>query len=367
MVKFLIFPSKIKLKFSKGYHITCQNARLVTIPSNLTKFLRTTEHQNIIVDLSSNNLSILSCDLFQISTIITLILTKNKISYIPSCFSQSSIQILLLNDNHLRFNQTTILSSSKLIYLDLSNNKIPSLPQIFFFHLRRLRTLILNGEHNLFEENNNQWIRSLTTRNQLRIIICDENLHLPLCLFENLFQTNKLSSIELNSNIHCDCSFVYLPSDKIHFRYCQSQQQQGICNLQSSRFEQGGSLLNLQTNKYRQICANEYQICENISMIKTEQLTTIRIDLPVSNKQIELMKSSSITTTIVTITSSKKDNITAGAIIPFVFVLIIVSIVCLYVILSGQFFKRKNREQTTDFIVKRKKRQDMSSGMQHFH
>ena len=46
-----------------------------------------------------------------------------------------------------------------------------------------------------------------TERNQLTIIICNENFHLPLCLFDNLFQTNKLLSIELNINIHCDCSF----------------------------------------------------------------------------------------------------------------------------------------------------------------
>ncbi|CAF3215912.1 unnamed protein product [Rotaria sp. Silwood2] len=349
-----------------GYHVTCQNAKLYEIPYNLIKFLQTTEHQNLIVDLSSNFLSILPCNFFQISTIITLILTKNYIEYIPWCFSQSSIQILRLNQNQLRFNQTTILSSSKLLYLDISHNKISSLPRTFFNHIRRLRTLILNGEWNLFQLNNDQWIHSLTTRNQLTIIICDENFHLPLCLFNHLFQSNKLLSIELNSNIHCDCSFVYLPLEKIHFHYCQTQQHEGKCNLQSSHFEHGHSLIDLQNDKYRYICAKEYQLCQNIQLNKNYQLSTNNFDLSLSNNHIEsisFIKNSSIivTTIITTVTSTKKENITTGVIIPFVLLLIIVTIVCLYVILSGHFIKMKNREPITDFIIRQKKQQNMSN------
>ncbi|CAF4046955.1 unnamed protein product [Adineta steineri] len=359
-----------------GYHVACQNASLFEIPLNLIKFLQITEHQNLIVDLSSNFLSILSCKIFQISTIIQLILTKNKIESIPSCFSQSSIEILLINQNHLQFNQTTILSSSKLISLDISHNKILQLPRTFFFHLRRLRTLILNGENKLFEKNNDQWIRSLTTRNQLTIIICDENFHLPLCLFDNLFQSKKLFAIELNTNIHCDCSFVYVPLEKIHFQYCQSNylEQQGKCNDQSSSdFKLDQSLIHLQTENYRQLCAKDYETCQNIQLKKNFELTTNDFDVPLSIiNQSELIissiKSSStnefITTTITYVvngTSSKRENITAGAIIPLVLILLIVTIVCLYIILSGQFFKMKNREKFIDLINRRKKQQDISS------
>jgi hypothetical protein len=342
---------------SEGYHVTCQNAKLYEIPFNLTRFLQTTNHQNIIVDLSSNFLSIIPCDFIQISKILTLILTNNRIEYLSSCFSQSSIENLLLNSNPLQFNQTTILSSSKLLHLDISSNKILFLPRTFLLNLRKLRRLIINGEKNLFElNNNNQWIQSLTTRNQLTIIICNENFPLPLCLFDNLFQTNKLLSIELNINIHCDCSFVYLPLEKIHFHYCQSQQsEKGICNLHSSRFEQGHSLLYLQNNKYRQICSKEYQICQE----KNSQL----IHIPLKNNFLSLIKNYSINQSITTTTKtfSKKENLTLGAIISFVLVLLIITIVCIYVILSGNLFKMKNRE----LIINKKKKQNLSSGMKN--
>ncbi|CAF1242560.1 unnamed protein product [Rotaria sp. Silwood1] len=354
-----------------GYHVTCQNAKLYEIPYNLIKFLQKTQHQKLIIDLSSNFLSIIPCDLFQISTIITLILTKNSIEYIPWCFSQSSIQILRLNQNQLRFNQTTILSSSKLYYLDISHNKISTLPRTFFNYIRHLRILILNGELNLFQLNNDQWLRSLTTRNQLKIIICDENFHLPLCLFNYLFQTNKLLSIELNSNIYCDCSFVYLTLKKIHFHYCQIQQQEGKCNLQTSYFIHNYSLINLQNDKYRQICFNEYQFCQNIQLNQNYQLTTNNFNLSLNNNQTKSLlfinNSSIITTTttiitmISTVTFSKKENITAGAIIPFILVLIIMTIVCLYVILSGRIIKIKNRESIKDFIIEQKKQSNMST------
>ncbi|CAF3676239.1 unnamed protein product [Rotaria sordida] len=347
-----------------GYHVTCQNAKLYEIPYNLTKFLQTTEHQNLIVDLSSNFLSIIPCNFFQISTIITLILTKNYIEYIPWCFSQSSIQILRLNQNQLQFNQTTILTSSKLYYLDISHNKISSLPRTFFNYIRRLRILILNNQSNLFQINNDQWIRSLTTRNQLTIIICDENFHLPLCLFNHLFQSNKLLSIELNSNIYCDCSFVYLPLEKIHFHYCQiqHQEQEGKCNLHSSYFKHVHSLIDLQNDKYHQICSKEYQLCQNIQLNKNNQLTTANFDLSLNNNYIESISNLSIiTTSIITVTISKKENVTTGVIIPFILLLIIVTIVCLYVIVSGCFIKMKNREPITDFIIRQKKQQNMKN------
>jgi hypothetical protein len=280
---------------------------------------------------------------------------------LPSCFSQSSIENLFLNENSLRFNQTTILSSSKLIHLDLSNNKISSLPRTFFFYLRRLRRLILNGEEDLFALNNDQWIRSLTTRNQLTIIICNEYFHLPLCLFDNLFQTKKLLSIELNRKISCDCSFVYLPIEKIHFHYCQTDQpSEGICHLESSRFERGQSWIHVQNQKYRQICAEEYQNCQNRPMKTNDRLTTLDFNLP-------FIKNSSISTTIGTITFSKKENMTAGAIISFVLVLLIVTIVCLYVILSGHILKKKHRGKITNLISRKKKQQDISNGTRNFH
>src|SRR5205085_8948680 len=129
------------------------------------------------------------------------------------------------------------------------------------------------------------------------------NFHLPLSLFNNLYQKNKLLSIELNINIHCDCSFVYLPIEKIHFNYCQIQQKQwkGICNQQTSRFEQGHSLINLQNNKYyHQICYEEYQICQNRKINKNYFNLSLNKN-PSINQSI-----TTTTTTIVTIISSKK-------------------------------------------------------------
>ncbi|CAF3634698.1 unnamed protein product [Rotaria socialis] len=352
-----------------GFHITCQNTELYEIPFNLTKFLQTTEHQNLIVDLSLNFLSILPCNFLQISSIITLILTKNRIESIPLCFSQSSIRMLHLNENQLRFSPATILSSSKLLYLDLSHNHLPYLPRTFFNHLRRLRTLILNGELILFEKNNDQWIRSLTTRNQLTIIICDENFHVPLCLFNNLFQSNRLLSMEINSLIHCDCSFVYLPLEKIHFHHCKTQQVQAKCHSQSSIAESGYSLEYLQNTKYRQLCAKEYQLCQNMQLNKNDQLTTRDFDVTLSNHRLEssisYIQSSlinkSMATTMSTVTSSKKENITAGVIIPLVILLLIVTIVSLYVILSGRLITMKNREQMTNFIMRQRKQKYISN------
>jgi hypothetical protein len=200
------------------------------------------------------------------------------------------------------------------------------------------------------------------------MIICDDNFQVPLCLFDYLFQSNKLLAIELNTNIHCDCSFVYLPLNKIHFQQCQSEQQEERCNLQSSRFEHGHSLIHLQNNKYHQLCAQEYQTCQKT----TKNFISTELDMPVRNKTIELISliknSSIITSTIVIATSSKKDNITAGAIIPFVLLLLIVTIVCVYVILSGHFFKLKYHQKSTSLITKRKKQQNIvADGMHNFH
>ena len=307
------------------------------------------------------------CSFFQIPAIITLILTKNQIEYIPSCFSQSSIQLLQLNENRLHFNQSNMFSSSKLLHLDISHNKISYLPSKFFYHFRRLRTLILNGQKNLFEQANYDWIRSLTTRNQLTLVICDENFPLPLCLFDNLFRSNKLLSIELNSQVHCDCSLVYLSIDKIHFRYChnqqQQQQQQGKCNAQSSRFEHGHLLVHLQTKKYRQICTEEYEFCQNMQLNRNYQLTTKNSNVSVTISPIELLslvKNSSIdrtiTTTMIVVTSSKKENSATYVIISFVLLSLIMTLVCLYLILSRRFSQVKNRNKITDFMIGRRKR-----------
>ena len=348
--------------FAKGFHVTCRNARLYEISLNLSNFLQTTNHQNLIVDLSSNFLSRIPCHFFRISTIITLVLTKNRIESFPSCFSQSTIETLLLNDNHLRFNQTTVLSSSKLLHLDISSNQISELPRTFFTHLRRLRRLIINDEKELFQINKDQWLRSLTTRNQLTLIICNENLHLPLCLFDSLFQSKRLLAIELNRHVHCDCSLVYLPREKIHLNHCQVEGET-ICHPQTSRFERGHSWIYLQEEKYRQICTEEYQTCRNLPAIEEKQLTTSEKNLPLIRSS--LINQTIATSTIVIITSSRKENITAGAIISFVLVLLIVTIVCLYVILSGHLFQMKNRPRTTDLIVRKKKQQDIPSATKH--
>jgi hypothetical protein len=119
--------------------------------------------------------------------------------------------------------------------------------------------------------------------------------------------------------------------------------------------------LHLQEDKYRQICAEEYRICQN----ENNQLTTK--DYNLSLIETSSINQSIITSTIITITSSKKDNMTAGAIISFILVLLIVTIVCLYVILSGHLFQIKNRQRTTDLMVRKKKQQDMSSGMHKSH
>ena len=417
--------------------MTCQNAQMKDIPLDLIDFLRTTSHQNLIVDLTGNILSIISCQFFQIPTILTLILNQNQFEYLPSCFSQSSIEYLYLNHNRLHFNETSLLSSSKLLHLDLSANNITSLPRTFFTHLRRLRRLIIDGNENLFHGNNDLWIRSLTTRNQLTLVICKENFRLSLCLFDSLFQTKKLLAIQLNPNLHCDCSFVHLPMEKIHFQYCQSQgqqlSQQGICNPQSSPFEPGDSVIHLQNPKYRQMCAEEYHTCRSLSTspstttTTTEEYTSSSIESSSITHSSEIstiltttttttISTASITTTSTTTTiattitttttiattitttttiattitttttivittatttiaattttitiattttiSSKKENVTTGAVISFILVLLIVSIICLYVVLSGHLFRMKNRRRTTDLTVRKKEHQQMPS------
>ena len=336
------------------------------IPFNLTEFLRTTTHQNLIVDLTSNILSTISCSFLQIPTILTLILTDNQLECLPSCFSRSAIEYLHLKHNRLQFNQSTILASSKLLHLDLSENNLSSLPRTFFAHLRRLQRLIIDGNENLFLEQNNrnqQWIRSLNTRNQLTLIICKANFRLSLCLFDNLFQTKKLLSLELNANLHCDCSLVHLPIDRIHFQYCQSEQQQGVCNDQSSPFEPGRSIYHVQNSKYRQICTEEYHACRSPSTASITTRTTTTETYSSSSMESSFNNPSIITSTMLTTTTtittilSKKENMTTGAIVSFVLILLIVSIICLYVILSGHLFQMKNRRRTTDLMVRKKEQQ----------
>ncbi|CAF0974987.1 unnamed protein product [Adineta ricciae] len=348
---------------SDGYHIICRNANLSEIPLTLIRFLQITVHQNLILDLSSNSLSIISCQIFQIPTILRLTLTDNRIQSLPLCFSQSSIEYLKLNKNQLQFNETTILSSSKLLYLDISENAISRLPRTFFFHLRRLQTLVLNHSHELFQADRDQWIRSLSTRNQLTLVICDEHFHLPFCLFNHLFQLNKILTIELNGYIHCDCSFVYLPFDKIRFQYCQSDRltdQHGRCDIHSSRFARGYSLIELQNETYRQLCAKEYQTCQTLSWKRNSPLSP-DFDVSRNESTIKQVQITTMTTTFTAETSSKRDNTSAGAIIPFVLILLLVTIVCLYVVLSGHFFRGKTQQNINGLIDKRKKQQTLSS------
>jgi len=99
------------IEISKGFHVKCSNGKLRELPLNLTTYLRSTEHQNLIVDLSSNLLSQLPCSLFDNRHLRTLILTNNQFHSIPTCFSRSSIENLILKENTLEFNQTNILSS----------------------------------------------------------------------------------------------------------------------------------------------------------------------------------------------------------------------------------------------------------------
>lgn len=343
---------------------------------NLIDFLRTTSHQNLIVDLTGNILSTIPCQFFQIPTILTLILNRNQFEYLPSCFSQSSIEYLHLNHNHFHFNATNLLSSSKLLHLDLSENKITNLPRTFFTHLRRLRRLIIDGNENLFHTNNDQWIRSLTTRNQLTLVICKEYFRLSLCLFDSLFQTKKLLAIQLNPNLHCDCSFVLLPMERIHFQYCQSQgqEQQGFCHPQSSLFEPGRSVVELQHSKYRQKCAEEYHICRSLSPSSSTTTTIITTEQYMSSfmESVSIIQSTAISTsttrTVMTTSiaattpiTSKKENITTGAVISFILVLLIVSIICLYAALSGHLFRTKTRRRTTDLTVRKKEQQPMGN------
>jgi hypothetical protein len=117
----------------------------------------------------------------------------------------------------------------------------------------------------------------------------------------------------------------------------------------------------------------EYQTCQTIQAKTKSPLPAAQFDESRSDQQaksISAMKSTSmnelITSTLTTETSSKRDNISAGAIIPFVLVLLIVTIVCLYVLLSGRLLKGKNHGKTSDLIDKRKKQHVTSSGMPSF-
>ena len=171
----------------------------------------------------------------------------------------------------------------------------------------------------------------------------------------------------MNSQVHCDCSLVYLSLDKIHFRYCQNQQQ-GKCNAQSSRFEHGHFLVHLQTKKYRQICTEEYEFCQNTQLDKNYQLTTKNSNVSVTISPIELVSSvknssidQTITTTMITITSSQRENSTTNVIIPFILLSLIMTLICLYLILSRRFPHVKNRNKITDFIIRRRKQHDKTN------
>ncbi|CAF5149260.1 unnamed protein product, partial [Rotaria magnacalcarata] len=156
---------------------------------------------------------------------------------------------------------------------------------------------------------------------------------------------------------------------KIHFHHCQTQQVQATCHSQSSIAESGYSLEYLQNTKYRRLCEKEHQLCQNMQMNKNHQLTTRDSDLSLSNHRLESSTSyiqsslinNSMATTMSTVTSSKKENITAGVIIPLVIILLIVTIVSLYVILSGRLITMKNRKQMTNFIMGQRKQKNISN------
>ena len=342
--------------------MTCQRAGLEQIPLNLVEFLRTTDHPSLSVDLTGNALVSLPCSFLRIPTIITLILTNNRIQSLPACFSHSSIQTLVLTRNSLRFNRTNLLSSRKLLSLDLSHNELPSLPSTFLSSLPRLRTLIIDGEHHLLEQNNEHWLRAIPTRNQLTVRMCDPHLPLSLCLFHHLFQSHKLLAVEIHSHVYCDCSVVYLPADRIHFQSCSLEPSQ--CDERASRFAHGRPLSELATENYRRQCADEFELCQG-SPGNGQPWASHEFRLPSSDGRISTASANeSITTTTTTVaTSPKKENRTAGAIIPFLLLLLIVTIVCLYVILSGQCCRMRASETISNYIIKRRKQSESLNGM----
>ena len=360
-----------------GYHVLCQHAGLSQIPSELINHLYSTAHQQIMVDLSWNSLSVLPCDFLQLTSMISLIVTNNRLESIPTCFSQSAIQTFVVKNNTLRFNQTHLLSSRKLLHLDLSENRLPSLPSTFLIHLRRLRTLVLTGQSHLLESNHDHWIRSIPTRNQLSLVLCDEHLSLSLCLFPDLFQEKKLFALELHSHVNCDCSLVYLPAEKLQFRQCSPKHVPlGQCDQHVSRFDQGQSIGQFRKQNYRRICAPEYERCQQLAWNKQYLANTTRFlstdaSRAFSPSQVQLVSligNSSVIeprttmgTSIAFTVTSKKDNMSAGAIISLSLLLLLVTVVCLYVILSRHYFKMKHHQKFTDYMIKRRKKRPSSN------
>ena len=350
--------------FSLGFHLNCRQSNLNEIPLEFLRYLQQTDHQQLIVDFSSNRLSTIDCDLFRISTIKTLILTDNHFQSIPTCFSQSSIEYLILKRNYLRFNSSTILSSRKLIHLDLSENFLPSLPSNFLHYLRRLRTLVMTSEEHLFHWSTSEWLRSISSRNQLSVVLCTEHVPLSLCLFNHLFEEKKLFMIELHPQVFCDCTWIYLPLDRINFRRCFHSDDTPIaqCHRHSSRFEHGYSIDQLQKESYREICGKEYRICkeekekEKSLQLFNATIRSIRSQVPLTTTVFfkTLINQSATNTTSIIPNNSNVKKITAGAIILSLLVFVLVTVVCLSIILSGQYFRIKTQQKYTDEIFQKK-------------
>ncbi|CAF1031246.1 unnamed protein product [Didymodactylos carnosus] len=187
-----------------------------------------------------------------------------------------------------------LISSSKLLNLDISYNKLTQLPRTFLSKLRKLRTIDISGQTNLLTQQNYQWLLSFPVRNQLSLIICDSSYELPIYLFENLFEYSKLLSIELNNDINCDCAYNILPLDKIRFNNTCNRQQKPVCNSLSSKFEQNQSLNKLNMKKYTTQCIKEYQSFSN-------ERETVRQDIRSSNINQQLVTTTeSLSSTILT-------------------------------------------------------------------
>lgn len=330
------------------HHVVCSKLNLAEIPIDLIVELDKIRGKQIFVDLSSNDLSILSCELVRLKSLITLNLTKNRIETIPRCLSHSSIERLILKENRIDFHRSESISSRNLVELDLSANNFSSIPARFFRNFHRLEILIVDFRREIFNSiESTFWLRSISTRNQLTLVLCDRHLQLSFCLFDELFREQRLKTLELNVELFCDCSLFNLPMEKIRFGRCSIDQNQqiGYCHEKNSVFERGRSINNVNRENYRSFCQDQLNICRN--QTTTTTLTTT-VDYASSfNKTTSIVQQNQSST--ISTDKIKRDQFHLFTIVPLICLLLIVAIVTIYVFLSGRFFRlNKNKENFID-------------------
>lgn len=107
-------------------------------------------HRLSYVNLSDNQLTTIPDQIFMLSELTELTLTKNKIKSLPSEIqSASKLQVLVVSQNELTEVPAAINTLPSLIYLDLSKNKLKRLPEDFFNSKTLKEVNLLGNEINV--------------------------------------------------------------------------------------------------------------------------------------------------------------------------------------------------------------------------